>query len=89
MRAASAFPEDSPYLTVAEAARFCRFDTCAEPREAFRKWARRQGLPMVRRGRMLLVDRRLLEAILHPGSGRVRHAGKCVTFPRTTKPQQF
>jgi hypothetical protein len=62
---------DSPFLTVAEAARFCRFDATAnDPEDAFRQWARRQGLPIRRRGRFLMVERRVLETFL---SVRVDH----------------
>lgn len=55
----------SPYLTVAEAARFLRFDSdCKDPENAFRKWARRWGVPALRRGRVLLFDPRVLEQML-------------------------
>jgi hypothetical protein len=55
---------DSPYLTLDEGARFCRFDTCQKPAVAFRQWLRRQNVPIVRRGRKLLVERHVLEAVL-------------------------
>lgn len=53
--------DDSPFLTLEEGARLCRFDaTSVTPTIAFRKWLHRQGVPIVRRGRVLLVDRRVL-----------------------------
>lgn len=56
---------DSPYLTLDEGARFCRFDaTAVNPAVAFRKWLHRQAVPIVRRGRVLLVERRVLDAVL-------------------------
>lgn len=56
---------DSPYLTVEEGARFCRFDvTALNPTVAFRKWLARQAVPVVRRGKVLLIERRVLEAVL-------------------------
>lgn len=56
---------ESPYLTMEEAARFCRFDATADkPAVAFRRWLHRHAVPVVRRGRVLLVDRRVLEATL-------------------------
>lgn len=59
---------DSPYLTLDEGARFCRFDVTApkNPLDAFRRWLHRQAVPVVRRGRTLLVEKALLEAMLHP-----------------------
>lgn len=58
----------SDELTLEEGARLCRFDTCQDPVQAFRKWLRRQGVPVVRRGRMLLVERRVLDAMLRVGA---------------------
>jgi hypothetical protein len=56
---------DSPFLTLAEGARFVRFDASSKlPSKAFRKWLRRHSVPVLRRGRVLLVERRILEAIL-------------------------
>jgi hypothetical protein len=56
---------DSPFLTVAEAARLCRFDaTAQDPEAAFRKWAWRNAVPARRRGRVLLFDRRVIETFL-------------------------
>jgi hypothetical protein len=54
----------SPFLTLAEGAAYCRFDTCVTPTAAFRKWLHRQAVPIVRRGRMLLVERRVLDLVL-------------------------
>lgn len=62
---------ESPYLTLDEAAHYARFDYCAHPTTAFRKWANRKGLPFTRRGRVLLVERRVLESFLNP-----QHAGR-------------
>lgn len=55
---------DSPFLTLEEGARYCRFDDCRRPVVCFRQWLRRQGIPVVRRGRGLLIDRRVLDAVL-------------------------
>jgi hypothetical protein len=56
---------DSPFLTVAEAARFCRFDATAQhPETAFRQWAQREAIPAKRRGRVLLFERAVLETFL-------------------------
>jgi hypothetical protein len=56
---------ESPYLTLDEGARFCRFDATAQsPVIAFRKWLHRNSVPVRRRGRVLLVERRVLEAVL-------------------------
>jgi hypothetical protein len=54
------------YLTTGEGARLARFDLTAphNPRMAFRKWLRRWNIPVLRRGRVLLVDRRLVLAAL-------------------------
>jgi hypothetical protein len=63
---------DSPFLTLAEGARFCRFDATA-PRhttEVFRQWLRRHNVPLVRRGRVLLVDKKVLETVLRDGGTR-------------------
>jgi hypothetical protein len=58
---------DGPqYLTTEEGARLLRFDATA-PASAvvsFRQWLRREGVPVLRRGRVLLVERRELEAAL-------------------------
>lgn len=56
---------DSPYLTLDEGARLCRFEQCVRPDVAFRQWLRRNGVPVLKRGRKLLVERRVLEAVLH------------------------
>lgn len=55
---------ESPYLTTPEAARYCRFDDCVDPTEAFLKWARRFAVPGRRRGRELLWTRAALEKFL-------------------------
>jgi hypothetical protein len=56
---------DSPFLTVREAARFCRFDNCEHPEIAFRQWARRMAIPARRRGKQkLLFEGRVLEQFL-------------------------
>jgi hypothetical protein len=56
----------SPYLTIAEGARFLRFDVTApsDPEGAFRRWLRRQAVPLRKRGRTILIERRHLEAFL-------------------------
>jgi hypothetical protein len=36
---------DSPYLTLEEGARYCRFDDYARPVVSFRQWLRRNGVP--------------------------------------------
>jgi hypothetical protein len=59
-------PLDSPYLTIEEGARYARFDatapTCAE--RSFRQWLMRYNVPVARRGRTILVERRILDAYL-------------------------
>lgn len=55
---------DSPFLTLDEGARFCRFDACQDPVVAFRKWLRRNAVPVRKRGRKLLVERRVLLAAM-------------------------
>jgi len=56
---------DSPYLTLDEGARFCRFDQTAEnPREAFRRWLHRHAVPIRKRGKVLLVEKQILESML-------------------------
>jgi hypothetical protein len=56
---------ESPFLTVAEAARFLRFDARAkDPEKALRDWAAAHGIPARRCGRVLLFERRVLEAAL-------------------------
>lgn len=55
---------DSPYLTLEEGARLCRFETCARPVVSFRQFLRRHGVPVKRRGRTILVERRVLEAVM-------------------------
>jgi hypothetical protein len=63
---------DSPYLTVDEAARFCRFDATAPQSiaKSFRAWLHRQAVPIIRRGRVLLIEKRVLEAALRDGGMR-------------------
>lgn len=58
---------DSPYLTLEEGARYLRFDTCEKPTIQFQKWLKRHRVPITRRGRVLLVERRHLEAALIKG----------------------
>ena len=59
----------SPYLTTDEAARYLRFATAP----LFYKWAIRHRVPVQRRGRTLLYDRRVLEAFLRQDSWTKRH----------------
>ena len=54
----------SPYLTSEEAARDLRFSTAPH----FRRWAKRRGLRPSRRGRVLLWERRYLDAVIAPAS---------------------
>lgn len=58
----------SPYLTTDEAAEYLRQPT----RDAFRKWAQRHGVTLLRRGRTLLVDRRELDRVLQGPGARIR-----------------
>jgi hypothetical protein len=53
-------------LTVSEGARLARFEVTApgDPIGAFRKWLRREAIPVLRRGRILLIERRVLLAAL-------------------------
>lgn len=64
----------SPYLTLAEGARHCRFDVTApgDPVNAFRRWLHRDGVPLVRRGRVLLVERAVLDAFMAGESVKAR-----------------
>lgn len=56
----------SPFLTLEEGAAFLRFDvTAANPVVAFRKFLHRHSVPVTKRGRVLLVERRVLEAVIH------------------------
>lgn len=52
------------YLTLDEGARLLRFDQTAPKSvvRAFRQWLRRNGVPVLKRGRTLLIDRRVLDA---------------------------
>lgn len=60
---------DSPYLLTEEAAELLRFNTPA----LFYKWAKRNRIPVLRRGRTLLYDRRVLNAFLKL---KPKHASK-------------
>ena len=53
-------------LTMREGALLARFDVtaAADPTEAFRKWVRRRALPVLRRGRVLLIRRCVVLAAL-------------------------
>ena len=51
---------ESPYLLTHEAARLLRFTSP----HLFHKWAKRNRVPVLRRGRTLLYERRVLEAFL-------------------------
>jgi len=56
---------ESPYLTLDEGARFCRFDATADdPRNAFRQWLHRNAVPIRKRGKTILIERRVLENCL-------------------------
>jgi hypothetical protein len=61
---------DSPYLLSDEAARFLRFNT----RALFVKWAKRNRVPVCRRGRTLLYKRAVLEAFIEGKTWTNRHA---------------
>lgn len=54
------------FLTIAELTRLLRFDATApsKPEIACRQWLRRQAVPVLKRGRTLLVERRVIDAIL-------------------------
>jgi len=56
----------SPYLTTEEAARYLRFPAGPIQAVLFRQWARRQHLRPSRRGRILLWERRYLDAVVAP-----------------------
>lgn len=56
--------DDSPFVTLEEGARYCRFDDCKNPVIAFRKWLYRANVPFRKRGRKLLVERRVLDRML-------------------------
>ena len=50
----------SPYMRSDEAAEYLRFPTL----KAFQEWARRRRIPCCRRGRVLLYERRALDALV-------------------------
>ncbi len=54
------------YLTLKQAAAELHFDerSPSDPVNGFRRWALRWGLPMVGRGRVLLVERAVLREFL-------------------------
>lgn len=60
----------SPYLLTDEAARFLRFSNT----RLFREWANRHHVPVQRRGRTLLYDRRVLIAFIEQRPWTRRHA---------------
>lgn len=68
----------SPYLLTDEAARFLRFPSA----HLFRKWAGRNRVPVQRRGRTLLYERRVLVAFLNGEAWTVRHSAQSVSRPR-------
>lgn len=67
---------DPEFLTLDEAARLCRFDASApsNPANAFRKWAKRQHVPLCYRGRTILVERRILLGYLTQQDWRKRRS---------------
>lgn len=56
----------SPFLTLAEGATRYRFDVTApkEPVQAFREWLARNAVPIRRRGRTILVEMAVVDAML-------------------------
>jgi len=51
-------------MTLSEGAAYLRFDATAKnPVGAFRKWLHRNNVPIRKRGRVILVERRVLDAI--------------------------
>jgi hypothetical protein len=48
--------ERAGWMTTAAAAQYLGFGTCKYPIQAFWKFAKRQGIASVRRGRLLLFD---------------------------------
>lgn len=56
----------SPYLTLAEGAIRYRFDVTAprQPVQAFREWLARNAVPVKRRGRTILVEAAVIDAML-------------------------
>ena len=65
----------SPYLLTDEAARYLRFASA----HLFRKWATRCRVPVQRRGRTLLYDRRVLDAFLNLKPWTLRHSDTVAT----------
>lgn len=57
------------YLTLDEGAKLLRFDVTAPKcvREAFRQYLRGHAIPVKRRGRVILIEKRVLEATLDDG----------------------
>jgi hypothetical protein len=60
-----------------EGARYARFDATApsDPVRLFRAWVRSEGIPVSRRGRRLLIDRRVLDAYLRGEQWTKRRRG--------------
>ena len=65
----------SPYLLTDEAARYLRFASA----HLFRKWATRNRVPVQRRGRTLLYERRVLDAFLNLKPWTLRHSDTVAT----------
>jgi hypothetical protein len=57
---------ESEFLTLGEGAELLRFTVTApkEPVQAFREWLHRQAIPVLRRGRVILVERAVLLEML-------------------------
>jgi hypothetical protein len=59
-------PTDSPFLTLPEGAIRYKFTVTApkEPVQAFREWLQRNAVPIKRRGRCILVETAVVDAML-------------------------
>lgn len=67
---------ESPFFTLEEAADYARFDDCEKPVVAFRKWARREHIPLIARGRKLLVEKAVLKSKLPTVDERLANHGR-------------
>ena len=68
---------DQLHLTLAEAALYLRFDATAPaaPQKACLQYLKRAGIPMLHRGRTLLIEKRVLDGYLAGKVWTKRRAG--------------
>lgn len=57
----------SKFMAISEVAELLRFTVTAKnPDSACLQWLRRQNVPTLKRGRLVLVERAIVEAMLEP-----------------------